>query len=184
MSGHEEVDVTPAQCNGREVEQTMKSTTNSKAATPAVPTATRVVKTLRAHQAGAQRWHERFGERLVCVRYREDPDACQRYITVEVLVDTKPIRAAALPGRPAAPPTPFGRRPSTTRPVTGAGAGIPPSDSTRLVRVRIAPADEALRQRAYAAGAVCDPRQPIWTMPLATARALRVLRRIIHDEQP
>lgn len=106
----------------------------------------RVTKTLRPDQPGAQRWLERYGPRLVCVRYREDIPTAQRYITVELRVETK----RAPPPRRAA-------------------------KEHALVAVRIDPADAALRARAFAAGATCDARQPVWRMPPATAQSLGLL---------
>lgn len=128
---------------------------------------TRVVKTLKRGQPGSQRWVERHGERLICVRYREDPEALQRYVTVELLVDAKPIKPAAVKQRDALRPA--------TAPVRADRA----EDGTRFVHVRIEVHEEATRRRAYEAGATCARGEPIWQMPLATARALRLLRRIV-----
>ena len=36
---------------------------------------------------GTLRLWRRFGDKLVCVRYREDPEAGKRYKTVELIVD-------------------------------------------------------------------------------------------------
>lgn len=57
------------------------------------PSAThaRVIKKLAPDQNGAGRHHERHGDSLVCVRYRED--AYQRYTTIELVVDTRPLPA-------------------------------------------------------------------------------------------
>jgi len=56
--------------------------------------ATRVVKRLGPHQSGAQRWARRYGDALVCVRYRVDADGQRRYTTVELLVDEAPTIAS------------------------------------------------------------------------------------------
>ncbi|WP_420457340.1 hypothetical protein [Rubrivirga sp.] len=47
----------------------------------------RVGQTLRPGQRGARRYTDRFGDRLVCVRYRYDSARQRRVTTVEVIVD-------------------------------------------------------------------------------------------------
>jgi len=47
----------------------------------------RVVKRLAATQPGAIKLARRFGNALVCVRYRHDPDGRHRYTTVELVVE-------------------------------------------------------------------------------------------------
>lgn len=133
---------------------------------------TRVVKTLRPGQAGTQRWQERYGDRLLCVRHREDLHATHRIVTLELIVESHPIRARALATTTTT---------TTNSKKTPADKGQDIDPRRHPVRVRIDIQEDTLRRKAYAAGATCDPHQPVWTMPLATARALRVLRRIIHE---
>ncbi len=45
-----------------------------------------IVKKLNPDQKGALRHAERFGDRLVCVRYRTDPDSGRRFTTVEIVI--------------------------------------------------------------------------------------------------
>jgi hypothetical protein len=59
--------------------------------------ATRIVKRLSATQAGAIKLAQRYGEALVCVRYRHDAEGRLRYTTVELVVDRAPIAARADP---------------------------------------------------------------------------------------
>jgi len=120
-----------------------------EAAEPPDPTGSRVVKTVRPHQSGSQRWHRQFGEQLLCVRYREDPSGQQRYVTVELLVEAKPIRRT------------------------------PRRDTDPMVQVYIGSTEEELRARAFAAGGQCDPYRPVWRMPLSTARTLALTKRIV-----
>jgi hypothetical protein len=51
----------------------------------------RVTKKLAPDQAGAKKLAQRYGENLVCVRYRQDALSGQRYTTVEIVVDEGPI---------------------------------------------------------------------------------------------
>lgn len=49
-----------------------------------------IVKKLNPDQKGALRLAERFGDRLVCVRYRTDPESGRRFTTVEIVVEERP----------------------------------------------------------------------------------------------
>jgi hypothetical protein len=53
--------------------------------------ATHVVKRFSATQPGALKLARRFGDALVCVRYRHDPQGRHRYTTVELVVDEAPV---------------------------------------------------------------------------------------------
>ena len=48
---------------------------------------TRVVKRLNPSQPGAMKLTRRYGDALVCVRYRHTADGTHRYTTVELVVD-------------------------------------------------------------------------------------------------
>jgi uncharacterized protein YqiB (DUF1249 family) len=62
-----------------------------RASAEAVYARTRIVKRLAASQHGAIKWARRYGDALVCVRYRHDAEASRRYTTVELVVDEAPI---------------------------------------------------------------------------------------------
>ncbi|TMH09529.1 MAG: hypothetical protein E6H58_17900 [Betaproteobacteria bacterium] len=57
----------------------------------------RVVKRLSATQPGALKLARRFGDALVCVRYRHDIERRHRYTTVELVVDQAPIARRQAP---------------------------------------------------------------------------------------
>ncbi len=50
-----------------------------------------VVKTLWPGQAGTVKLSRRYGDALVCVRYRHDGKGEVRYTTVEVMIDQAPL---------------------------------------------------------------------------------------------
>lgn len=50
-----------------------------------------VTKKLAPDQPGAKKLAQRFGEQLLCVRYRQDAEAGRRYTTVELVVDEGPM---------------------------------------------------------------------------------------------
>ena len=52
---------------------------------------TRITKRLAPDQPGAKKLARRFGDELVCVRYRQDQAAGHCYTTVEIVVDDAPI---------------------------------------------------------------------------------------------
>ena len=53
----------------------------------------RVVKTLRPLQSGTLKLVQRYGEALICVRYRESHDRTTRYTTIELVVETGPAKS-------------------------------------------------------------------------------------------
>jgi len=53
---------------------------------------TRVVKKLSVTQPGALKLAQRYGEALVCVRYRHDAERRYRYTTIELIVERAPIK--------------------------------------------------------------------------------------------
>lgn len=56
---------------------------------------TRVVKRMAAWQNGALKLARRYGDALVCVRYRQDADGARRYTTIELMVDERPVERRA-----------------------------------------------------------------------------------------
>ena len=60
----------------------------------------RVIKKLRPGQPGSKKLLRRFGDALVCVRYRQDGARAVRYTTVELIVEEAPT--ATRPPRPPA----------------------------------------------------------------------------------
>lgn len=63
---------------------------------PAPIEPTRVVKTLGPAQHGAIKLARRYGEALVCVRYRQGLDGQTRYTTVELIVDITTVQRRSL----------------------------------------------------------------------------------------
>ena len=60
-------------------------------------TQTRIVKRLAPDQAGALKHARRYGDALVCVRYRHDAKRQTRYTTVELVVDEAPLAPRSNP---------------------------------------------------------------------------------------
>jgi hypothetical protein len=110
--------------------------------------------TLRPGHKGTKKYVERFGERLVCVRYRYDAAGRKRYTTVEVIVSE-------------AAWTPRARTPRATR---------SPDD---MVLVRVAFGEEALRAKLKALGAIWRPGLRLWELPWGVARGLGIEERVV-----
>jgi hypothetical protein len=60
------------------------------------PDATIVHKRLKPGQPGTKGLLAQHGDALVCVRYREDTNSGQRFTTIELVVDQRPIRRQSL----------------------------------------------------------------------------------------
>ncbi|MEO8164804.1 MAG: hypothetical protein ABI619_05350 [Betaproteobacteria bacterium] len=99
--------------------------------------------TLRPGQRGTKKLVQRFGDRLICVRYRYDVSRRKRFTTVELIVDEAPWQPLTPSGRPA---------------------GNPPE----RVGVRVGYNEQALREQVKAAGGRWDADRRLWQ--LATAR--------------
>jgi hypothetical protein len=50
-----------------------------------------ITKTIQPGEMGSKQFHQKYGERLVCVRYRTDKQLQKRYTTVELIVAEKPL---------------------------------------------------------------------------------------------
>ncbi|MEK6245157.1 MAG: hypothetical protein AABM33_11745 [Pseudomonadota bacterium] len=107
--------------------------------------------TLRPGQKGTRKLVERYGERLVCVRYLYDAKASHQYKTVELIVSSAPWQ-----------PNPRGLR----------------RRDDDIVAVRIAYGEVELRDRAKRLGAVWRPVQRIWEIAWGDAKRLGVTDRV------
>ena len=111
--------------------------------------------TLRPGQNGTRKLAERFGKRLVCVRYRYDETLKKRYTTVELVVS----ESAWMPRS---------RKPRATR---------SPDD---MVLVRVAFGEEGLRAKLIALGAIWRPGPRLWELPWGVARGLDLEDRVVR----
>lgn len=48
----------------------------------------KVLKSMKPGEPGTKQWSQKFGKRLICVRYRGDSKRRMRLTTVEVVVET------------------------------------------------------------------------------------------------
>lgn len=106
-------------------------------------------------QNGTKKLLARYGDRLVCVRYRYDAEHCVRHKTVELIVETTPWN-------------PKNR--------------LPRRELHDMVAVRVEYFESALRQRIKDAGGIWRPRQRLWEIDWKTVRELGLQSRVIEDD--
>jgi hypothetical protein len=124
------------------------------------PALARVSKKIPPGQPGAKRWQDLHGDRLLCVRYRDDLATGQRLVTVELVVDQRPLPTGSRAGPTAAPA----------------------ADAMALVRVHIRYGEPQLAAQAKAFGARRDPAQRFWIMTRDQARSAGLTDRIQPDD--
>lgn len=107
--------------------------------------------TRRPGQSGTRKYVERYGERLVCVRYLYDLDKGCRYKTVELIVETVPWRP---------------------------GARRPRRRDEEMVAVRIGYGEADLRERAKRLGAIWRPQHRLWEIRWLDAKRLGIADRV------
>jgi hypothetical protein len=112
-------------------------------------------KRLSPGMNGTKHYQQRFGDRLLYVRYRHDPERQRRVTTVELIVDEGPL-----------PP-----------PRSTLDKRLFPHPN-QSVYIRIDYAEAALRSKAKAAGAVWAAEHKRWKMPYHTAIKLGLQERI------
>lgn len=110
--------------------------------------------TLRPGDRGTRKLVERYGKRLVCVRYRYDAVARRRYTTVELIV----AEAAWAP---------TDRKPRANRP------------PDKMVYVRVGFGEEGLRAKMKALGAIWRPQHKVWELPWGVVRGLGIEERVV-----
>ena len=113
--------------------------------------------TLRPGQSGTKKLVERFGERLIRVRYLYDERTGRRLKTVELVLESVPWRPRARAAR---------RR------------------DDDIVIVRIAWHETDLRDRAKRLGAVWRPAQKVWEIKWGDAKRLGIADRVANDDHP
>ena len=112
--------------------------------------------TLQPEQDGAKYLRDRYGDRLVCVRYRYDETKRRRWKTVELIVEESDWE-----------PT------------------MPSRQEDTLVAIQVAVQERGVRQQVKAAGGKWNPRGVVWELPYGQVVALGLTGRIVTktDEQ-
>jgi len=121
-----------------------------------------LIRTVRKPgEPGTQKLVERYGDKLVSVRYRYDPARGKRYKTVELII-------AEEDWRPPAETEPS----ALTQP--------PAAERTARVAVRIRYNERDLQQRVRSIGGLWDPRRKLWYAPAEAVKRLGLGDRIVR----
>ena len=112
----------------------------------------RTTTTVQPGQRGAKQFVEQYGDRLVCIRYRQDEQRRKRCKTVELIVEEWAWT----------PPLPRRKKGS-------------------IVSIKVAFQEKALRQRIKEEGGVWNPDTHLWEMRYERAIALGLESRILND---
>ena len=111
---------------------------------------------------GTQALMQQYGERLVCLRYRDDVARKKRYKTVELIVTEEDWQ----------PPAPH---PQEERP-TGLN---PRGYYTKRLGIRLSHLESDLRKRIVAAGGMWDPTEKVWFLPEEQVCRLGLVQRVV-----
>lgn len=110
---------------------------------------------------GTRALMQKYGERLVCIRYRYDPANKKRYKTVELIIAEQEWQ----PGEP---------HPQQEKPT-----GLSPKRYyTWRVGLRVEYHETELRKQIKAAGGMWGPSAQLWFVPEEEARKLGLVQRI------
>jgi len=114
--------------------------------------------TLRPGDRGTRKHVERFGKKLVSVRYRYDVVTKRRFTTVELIVSEAAWEPRA-------------RKPRANR---------PPDE---MVYVRVGFGEEFLRAKMKALGAIWRPQHKVWELPWGVVRGLGIEDRVVATQR-
>ena len=106
--------------------------------------------TLHPDQDGAKQLRDRYGERLVCVRYRYDETKKQRWKTVELIIEKREWEPL-----------------------------MPRGQADTLVAIQVAAQEREVRQQVKAAGGKWNPREVVWELPYGQVVALGLTDRLV-----
>ncbi len=106
--------------------------------------------TLHPNQDGAKQLRDRYGDRLVCVRYRYDETKKQRWKTVELIIEKSDWE----------PPTP--RQPEAA-----------------VVAIQVAAQEREVRRQVKAVGGKWNPRKVVWELSYGQVVTLGLTDRIV-----
>lgn len=105
---------------------------------------------LIAGQPGTKKWVEKYGEKLVCVRYRYDHERKRKLKTVETIVEEMPWEPAAK---------------KVSR--------------NEIVDLQIRYGEIALGRQVKAAGGIWNREQRVWKLPYSEVLKLGLQARIV-----
>lgn len=112
-----------------------------------------VIKTLKPGDCGTKKLAARYGDRLVCVRYRKDEEKKRRYTTIELIVDEGPIDQNKL-------------------------YRLAPEERALLVELFVAKGDYAAKRQIVEAGGAFNETSGLWNLALGKVVKLGLVDRM------
>ena len=109
---------------------------------------------LNPGKKGTKKLHQKYGDQLVCVRYRYDPEKQKRYKTVELIIDEIPWQ-------------PKPKRKEL---------------ADKIVRLRIGIKERNLQKSVKAVGGIWKPKEKLWHLPYEKAAMLQLQSRIVPEQ--
>lgn len=134
--------------------------------------------TRRPGDKGTLKHLDQYGDRLLFVRYRYDPETNTRLTTVELIVDERPARARSVG---AAEPR-AGARPIAPASVTAGNAEPARGHRSEVAALRIEAREKTLREKVRSAGGYWDPGRGLWLLPADRVRVLGLQSRLVPPE--
>lgn len=118
--------------------------------------------TLRPGQKGTKRLAKKYGDRLVCVRYKYDEQTGRRFTTVELIEEGTDRQPDPLVVKRQAPQ---------------AAAPVP-----HQLGIRVEYWETDVREKVKAAGGIWRPRQKVWEMQYKDVVALGFESKVVADD--
>ena len=110
---------------------------------------------------GTQALLQKYGERLVCIRYRYDPMHKKRFKTIELIIAEQVWQ------------------PPESHPQEDKETGLAPKRYyTRRVGVHVGFQETGLRKQIKATGVMWDPSEQLWFVPEEEVRKLGLVQRV------
>jgi hypothetical protein len=134
--------------------------------------------TRRPGQKGTLKHLDRYGDRLLFVRYRYNRETNTRLTTVELIVDERPQRAphARTIVAPDAAPS--------AAPASGTSSEAKAARQPRIefAAIRVEAREKALREKVRAAGGYWDPARGTWILRADRVRILGLQSRLVTPD--
>ena len=113
---------------------------------------------LKPGQRGTKKLLEKYGDKLICVRYRYDIKTCKRYKTAEIIIEEVPWK----PKRKKPPPQKAGNQ-------------------NKIVGIHLQYQEIELRDTVKKAGGFWNPAEKIWELPYHRVVNLGLKDRIVKE---
>ncbi len=111
-------------------------------------------KIMRPGQPGTKKLVERYGDNLICVRYRYDDQKKMMYKTIEIIIESKPGQ-------------------DNNNKIS----------KNKSMDIQIGYNEVELRNRVKNSGGKWDPQKKVWRLSYKKVKELDLLERIVDDNE-